>query len=43
MWSMNAAEYVALLVHPPRLAPQRYGAFLAVAWKRIRLAGPLSS
>jgi AcrR family transcriptional regulator len=43
VWSMNSAEYVALLVHRRGWTPQRYGAFLADAWKRILLADPLSS
>lgn len=43
VWSMNSAEYVALLVHRRGWTPQRYGAFLSDAWKRILLAGPLSS
>jgi AcrR family transcriptional regulator len=38
VWSMNAADYYALLVHRRGWTPQRYGAFLADAWKRLLLS-----
>lgn len=38
VWSMNAAEYYALLVQRRGWSPERYGAFLADAWRRLLLA-----
>lgn len=38
VWSMNAAEYYTLLVHRRGWTPQRYGEFLADAWRRLLLA-----
>jgi AcrR family transcriptional regulator len=37
VWSMNAAEYYNLLVDDRGWTPQRYGAFLADAWRRLLL------
>ncbi|WP_300008956.1 TetR/AcrR family transcriptional regulator [Pseudonocardia sp.] len=37
VWSMNAADFYALLVHQRGWTPERYGAFLADAWKRVLL------
>lgn len=38
VWSMNAAEYYLLLVQRRGWSPERYGAFLADAWRRLLLA-----
>lgn len=40
VWSMNAAEYYALLVHERGWTPERFGAHLADAWCRVLLARP---
>lgn len=37
VWSTNAAEYYALLVLRRGWTPERYGAFLADAWRRVLL------
>ncbi len=37
VWSMNAAEFYTLLVHRRGWTPERYGAFLADAWRRLLL------
>ena len=37
VWSMNATEYYSLLVHDRGWTPQRYGAHLADAWRRLLL------
>jgi AcrR family transcriptional regulator len=37
IWSMNATEYYSLLVHDRGWTPQRYGAHLADAWRRLFL------
>lgn len=39
VWSMNAADYYLLLVAERRWTPERYGIYLADAWRRILLAG----
>lgn len=38
IWSMNAAEYYALLVHDRGWTPRRYADWLADAWARLLLA-----
>ena len=38
VWSMNAAEYRALLVDQRGWTPERFGAWLADAWTRLLLA-----
>jgi AcrR family transcriptional regulator len=38
VWSMNATEYYSLLVHDRGWTPQRFGAHLADAWRRILLS-----
>jgi AcrR family transcriptional regulator len=43
VWSMNAADYYALLVLRRGWTPERYGAFLADAWRRILLDAPVLS
>jgi AcrR family transcriptional regulator len=35
LWSMNAAEYYILLVHDRGWSPQRFGQWLAEAWRRL--------
>ncbi|MPZ63861.1 MAG: TetR family transcriptional regulator [Propionibacteriales bacterium] len=42
LWSMNAAEYYILLVHDRGWSPQRFGQWLAEAWRRLLLnpSGP---
>jgi AcrR family transcriptional regulator len=35
LWSMNAAEYYILLVHDRGWSPQRFGRWLAEAWRRL--------
>lgn len=37
VWSMNAAEYYSLLVDERGWSPERYGAHLADAWRRLLL------
>jgi hypothetical protein len=37
VWSMNAAEYRALLVGERGWTPERFGSWLADAWVRILL------
>jgi AcrR family transcriptional regulator len=37
LWSMNAAEYYILLVHDRGWSPQRFGLWLAEAWRRLLL------
>jgi hypothetical protein len=37
VWSMNATEYYSLLVDGRGWTPERYGAHLADAWRRILL------
>lgn len=37
LWSMNAAEYYVLLVHDRGWSPQRFGQWLAEAWRRLLL------
>jgi AcrR family transcriptional regulator len=39
VWSMNAAEYWALLVGERGWSPERFGAWLADAWTRLLLTG----
>lgn len=38
VWSMNAADYYLLLVSRPGWTADRYGRFLADAWRRLLLA-----
>jgi AcrR family transcriptional regulator len=42
LWSMNAAEYYILLVHDRGWTPQRFGQWLAEAWRRLLInpSGP---
>jgi hypothetical protein len=40
VWSMNAAEYRALLVGERGWSAERFGAWLADAWTRLLLASP---
>jgi hypothetical protein len=40
LWSMNAAEYYILLVHDRGWTPQRFGQWLAEAWRRLLLINP---
>lgn len=37
VWSMNSAEFFAALVQRRGWTPERYGAFLADAWRRVLL------
>lgn len=43
VWSMNAADFYALLVLRRGWTAERFGAFLADGWRRLLLADPLSS
>jgi AcrR family transcriptional regulator len=43
IWSMNAAEYWALLVVERGWSPQRFATWLADAWIRLLLADPVAA
>ena len=40
IWAMNAAEFSTLLVTERGWTPQRFGRWLADAWRRLLLRGP---